>query len=302
MIYTIAEISANHGQNLDRALRLVDAAAAAGFSAIKLQTYTPDTMTKPGLYKIERGAWAGRDLYELYQEGALPLAWHAPIFRQARARGIDFFSTPFHPQFVPFLENLGVSRYKIASFEITYLDLIEACARTGKPIIISTGMANLSEIETAYTVAEEAGCTDITLLRCTSSYPAKPEDANLSSLRVLRETFPRARIGFSDHTLGNTIGVAALALGARVFEKHITIAADDTTLDASFALTIPELHSYINSLHMAAAAIGNPVFGPASQDEIASLLFRRSVYNGNEILRPAHLGRDLNDYYTQTKK
>jgi pseudaminic acid synthase len=295
--YVIAEMSGNHNQSLARALQIVDAAAEAGADALKLQTYTPDTMTldirAPG-FVIEDPAspWSGRQLYELYREAHTPWEWHRPIMERALAHGMHCFSTPFDETAVDFLESLDVPAYKIASFECTDLPLVRRVAATGKPMIISTGMATLAEIDETVRTAREAGCDDLVLLKCTSTYPATPVNSNIRSIPVLRDAFGCA-VGLSDHTLGCGAAVAAVALGACVIEKHFTLARAEGGVDAAFSLEPLEFAQLRTETERAWQALGSPRFG-TSQAEVASLRFRRSVYivedlKAGDVLTPRNL-------------
>ena len=279
--FVIAEMSGNHNRSLDRALALVDAAAEAGAHALKLQTYTADTLTidaHRGAFTIADPAslWAGRNLYELYQQAHTPWAWHAPIMERARARGMVAFSTPFDETAVDFLETLDVPAYKIASFENIHLPLIRRAAATGKPLIISTGMASLAELDEAVAAARGAGCRDLVLLKCTSTYPATPENTNLLTIPHLRDLFG-CEVGLSDHTMGVGVAVAAVALGASVIEKHFTLARADGGVDSAFSLEPDELAALVTETGRAHAALGRVSYGP-TEAERASLVFRRSLY------------------------
>ena len=284
--YVIAEMSGNHNQSLDRALAIVEAAAAAGAHAIKLQTYTADTMTldiDEGAFRIEdpSSLWAGRNLYELYQLAYTPWEWHAPIMRRARALGLDCFSTPFDETAVEFLETLDPPAYKVASFENTDIPLIRRIAATGKPMIISTGMATVAELDESVRAAREAGCSDLVLLKCTSTYPASPENTNLRTLGHLRDLFG-CEVGLSDHTMGVGVAVAAVALGACVIEKHFTLSRADGGVDSAFSLEPHELASLVIETERAWQALGQVRYG-ASAAEQQSLLHRRSLYVVEDI-------------------
>jgi N-acetylneuraminate synthase len=279
--YVIAEMSGNHNQSLDRALAIVDAAADAGADAIKLQTYTAETMTLDSTaagFVIDdpKSLWAGRQLYDLYHEAHTPWDWHAAIFERASARGLHAFSTPFDETAVDFLETLGVPAYKIASFECTDLPLIRKVAATGKPMIISTGMATLAEIDETVRTARAAGAQDIVLLKCTSTYPATPENTNLNTIPVLRQAFG-CEVGLSDHTMGCGAAIAAVALGATVVEKHFTLARADGGVDSTFSLEPHELALLRTETERAWQAMGGVVFGGTAA-EAKSLAYRRSLY------------------------
>lgn len=279
--YVIAEMSGNHNQSLDRALAIVDAAANAGADAIKLQTYTAETMTldstAPGFVIDDpKSLWAGRQLYELYEEAHTPWEWHEAIFERATARGLHAFSTPFDETAVDFLETLDVPAYKIASFECTDLPLIRKVAATGKPMIISTGMATLAEIDETVRTARAAGAHDIVLLKCTSTYPATPANTNLNTIPVLRQAFG-CEVGLSDHTMGCGAAIAAVALGAVVVEKHFTLARADGGVDSTFSLEPAELALLRTETERAWQAMGGVVFGGTAAEK-KSLAFRRSLY------------------------
>jgi pseudaminic acid synthase len=279
--YVIAEMSGNHNQSLDRALAIVDAAAAAGADAIKLQTYTAATMTlninAPGFVIDDpTSLWAGRQLYDLYDEAHTPWDWHAPIMARAATHGLHCFSTPFDDSAVDFLESLNVPAYKIASFECTDLPLIRKVAATGKPMIVSTGMATLAEIDETVRSARAAGCKDLVLLKCTSTYPSTPQNTNLRSIPVLRDAFGCA-VGLSDHTMGCGAAVAAVAFGAVLVEKHFTLSRAEGGVDSAFSLEPAELAQLRIETERAWQALGAPSFG-VSQAEVASMRFRRSLY------------------------
>jgi pseudaminic acid synthase len=279
--FVIAEMSGNHNQSLDRAFALVDAAAGAGAHALKIQTYTPDTMTidvRQGEFMITDPAslWSGKTLYELYQEADTPWEWHAPIFERARRHGMLAFSTPFDESAVEFLEKLDVPCYKIASFENTDLPLIRKVASTGKPVIMSTGMATVAELEASVRAAREAGCMDLVLLKCTSTYPAAATDTNLRTIPHMRELFA-CEIGLSDHTMGVGTSVGAVALGACVVEKHFTLARADGGVDSAFSLEPPEFALLVTETRRAWDALGQVSYG-ATAAEKPSLAFRRSLY------------------------
>ena len=295
--YLIAEMSGNHNQSLNTALAIVDAAAAAGADAIKLQTYTADTMTlnvrMPG-FVIEdpQSLWAGRQLYELYEEAYTPWDWHAPIMARAAQHGLHCFSSPFDETAVDFLETLGVPAYKIASFEVTDIRLIRKVASTGKPMIISTGMASVGEIDQAVRTARDAGCQDLVLLKCTSTYPATADNTNILTIPHLRSLFG-CEVGLSDHTMGCGVAVAATALGASVIEKHFTLARADGGVDSSFSLEPAEFALLRAETERAAQALGHVSYGPTAAEK-PSLAFRRSLYIAadalaGDVLTPANL-------------
>lgn len=277
--YIIAELSGNHNGQLERALALVDAAADAGADAIKLQTYTADTMTidcdLPDFH-IRGGLWDGYTLYELYQQAHTPWAWHQPLFARAAARGLTIFSTPFDESAVDFLAALGTPAYKIASFELTDLPLLSYIARQGKPVIISSGMSTEDEIARALTTLSDNGCSQILLLHCVSGYPTPLADINLKRITRLAERFALP-VGLSDHTLGNTAAQLAIALGAVAIEKHLTLARSDGGPDAEFSLEPQELNELCHQTKLCWQALGSGESG-SNQAERANLKFRRSLY------------------------
>lgn len=281
-VFTIAEMSGNHNGDLDRALQIVDAVAGTGASALKIQTYTADTLTIDSdapAFRVagDHGLWGGRNLYSLYEEAHTPWEWHRAIFDRARSHGLIPFSTPFDPTSIEFLENLGVELYKTASAEIVDLPLLREIARTGKPVIVSTGMATLSEIDAAVTAMQNAGCAELVLLACTAAYPAEPEEARLGNIQVLREAFD-VPVGLSDHTLGIGVAVAAAALGATVVEKHLTLDRVDGGVDSDFSLTPGEFAALVVGTEQARVAVRSGVgFGPTEQER-AVLALRRSLY------------------------
>ena len=284
--FIIAEMSGNHGQRLDLALRLVDAAAEAGAHALKLQTYTADTMTldlKDGDFFINdpNSLWNGTSLYELYQKASTPWEWHKPIFDRARQRGLVPFSTPFDSTAVNLLESLDVPCYKIASFENGDLPLIRRVAATGKPLIMSTGTATLEELTEAVEAARGAGCKDLILLKCTSRYPSVASDLNLATLSFLAKQFD-CLVGVSDHTLGTLVPVAAVALGACVVEKHFTMDREEGTIDAAFSLEPDELKRLVHETELAWQAVGRVCCEPL-EGEQASRRHRRSLYVVKDI-------------------
>lgn len=284
--YLIAEMSGNHNRSLERALAIVDAAAQAGADAVKLQTYTADTMTLnvrgPGFVIEDADSpWAGRQLYELYEEAHTPWDWHGPIMARAAAHGLHCFSSPFDTTAVDFLESLDVPVYKIASFENTDLPLISKVAATGKPMIISTGMATLAEIDEAVRTALAAGCPELVLLKCTSTYPATPQNTHLRTIPHLRQAFG-CEVGLSDHTMGCGAAVAAVALGATVVEKHFTLRRADGGVDASFSLEPEEFRQLRAETERAWQALGEVVYGGTAAEE-KSRRFRRTIYIGRDM-------------------
>lgn len=284
--FIIAEMSGNHNQSLEHALAIVDAAAAAGVDAIKIQTYTADTMTldiDTGEFFIadQNSLWKGESLYRLYEKAHTPWEWHKPIFDRCKEHGIMGFSTPFDDTSVDFLEELGVPCYKIASFENIDLPLIRKAARTGKPIIASTGMTSVSELDDLVRTARDNGCTDLTLLKCTSSYPSSPEGTNLRTIPHMRELFG-CDVGLSDHTLGVGVAVASVALGATVIEKHFTLSRADGGVDAAFSLEPDEMAQLVRECRAAALAMGEVRYEMAEQEK-KSLQFRRSLYIAEDM-------------------
>lgn len=279
--FIIAEMSGNHNGSLERALAIVEAAAAAGAHAVKLQTYTADTMTldlEEGEFFIDDpdSLWQGTSLYKLYQKAYTPWEWHEAIFKRCRERGIIGFSTPFDESAVEFLETLDVPCYKIASFENIDLPLIKKVAATGKPLFLSTGMATLAELDEAVRAARAAGCRDLILLKCTSTYPADPKNSNLLTIPHMRELFG-CPVGLSDHTLGTGVATAAVALGATVIEKHFTLNRADGGVDAAFSLEPAEMKTLVVETERAWQALGRISYGP-SENERPSLKHRRSLY------------------------
>lgn len=279
--FIIAEMSGNHNKSFDRAIRIVDAAVEAGAHAIKLQTASPDGLTldvdSPDFIINDKDSlWYGKNLYHLYKDAVTPWEWHEPIFEHCRRKGIIGFSSPFELKAVDLLESLNVPCYKIASFELVDIQLIRRVAQTGKPIIMSTGMATLSEIETAVMTARAEGNDQIILLKCTSTYPALPKNSNLLSIPHLRAAFG-TQVGLSDHTMGVGAPCAAVALGATVIEKHFTLARSDGGVDSAFSLEPHELKMLVDETERAWQSVGEVRYG-GSNDEISSLKYRRSIY------------------------
>jgi pseudaminic acid synthase len=291
--YLIAELSGNHNGELERALQIVDAAAKTGANALKLQTYSAQSMTlnlrMPGFVIDDpKSLWAGRQLYELYQEAATPYEWHKPIMERAASHGMACFSTPFDAHAVEFLESLNVPAYKIASFELVDLPLIRLAAQTGKPLIMSTGMAKLSEIEEAVATARAAGAKDIVLLKCTSTYPATPEFTNIRTIAHLREAFG-CEVGLSDHTMGCGVAVGAVALGATMIEKHFTLRRADGGVDSAFSMEPEEFAMLRTEVDRVHKALGQVHYGPTAA-EVKSLGFRRSIYISADVKAGDRLG------------
>ena len=279
--FIVAEMSGNHNQSLKRALEIVDAAAIAGVDALKIQTYTPDTMTLDiadgEFYINDRDSqWNGNSLYDLYQKAHTPWEWHQAIFDRCKENGIIGFSSPFDESAVDFLEELAVPCYKIASFEIIDLPLIRKAAMTKKPMIISTGMASIGEIDEAVRTAREGGCRELIILKCTSSYPASPENSNIITIPHMKELF-KCEAGLSDHTLGIGVAVASVALGARVIEKHFTLSRTDGGVDAAFSLEPEEMKRLVTETKNAWLGLGQIRYG-CLENERESLNKRRSLY------------------------
>ena len=284
-VFIIAELSANHGQDLERAVNLVRAAANAGADAVKLQTYTPDTITLKSdapMFRIQAGtAWDGRTLHDLYTEAQTPWSWHARLKDEAAEFGMELFSSPFDATAIEFLEDLGVPAYKIASAEIVDIGLIQEAASTGKPLLISTGMATLPEIAEAVSTARDAGADDIVLLKCTSAYPALPEEANLVTIPNMATTFG-VSVGLSDHTLGTAVPIAAVALGAVVVEKHLTMARAEPGPDSGFSLEPAEFAEMVRQVRIAERALGVVSYQP-TEHESGSRALRRSLFVVTDI-------------------
>lgn len=277
--YIIAEISGNHNGEINRAIKLIEAAANAGADAVKLQTYTAETITlnsDSDDFKVNGGLWDGYTLHELYEWAHTPWDWHPILFKKAAELNIDIFSSPFDATAVDFLESLNVPAYKIASFELIDLPLIKKVAETGKPIIMSTGMANLDEIKDAVAVAKQYGSGEICVLHCISGYPTPPEQSNLLTIKKL-QTELNVPIGLSDHTLGNTTAIAATALGACVIEKHFTLCRDDGGPDAAFSLEPTELTELCHDVNIAWQSLGKEGF-EHKEAEKGNVKFRRSLY------------------------
>lgn len=283
--FIIAEMSGNHNHSLERALQIVDAAADAGVSALKIQTYTADTMTIDSREKdfVVSGLelWNDTNLYELYKMAYTPWEWHEPIFKRCQERGIIGFSTPFDETAVDFLEGLNVPFYKIASFENTHLPLIKKVAQTGKPMIVSTGMASVGEIEDVVRTARENGCHNLVLLKCTSTYPASPQDTHISTIPHMRTLFD-TQVGLSDHTMGVGVSVASITLGATVIEKHFTLKRSDGGVDSAFSLEPSEMASLVVETERAWQSIGSVQYGKTSKEQ-HSAKYRRSIYVVEDI-------------------
>lgn len=282
----VAEMSGNHNQSLEHALAIVEAAAMAGAHAIKLQTYTADSLTldladPPFVIDDPNSPWRGKTLYELYQQAHTPREWHTAIFGRCRELGLLCFSTPFDETAVDFLEDLGNPAYKIASFELVHLPLLRKAAATGKPVILSTGMATAGEIDEAIRTVRGEGNDRILLLKCTSTYPASPSDTHLLTIPHMRELFG-CPVGLSDHTLGTGVAMAAVALGAVLVEKHLTLSRAEGGVDSSFSIEPAELRTLVDETRRAWEALGEVSYGAAAA-EAASLRFRRSLYVGQNM-------------------
>lgn len=293
--FIIAEMSGNHNQSLETAIQIVEAAAQAGAHALKLQTYTAETMTldlDEGEFKIDdpNSLWYGQTLYKLYQQAGTPWEWHQPIFDKCRELGMLCFSTPFDETAVDYLERLDVPCYKIASFENTDLPLLRKVAATGKPMIISTGMASVAELDETVRTVQAAGCDEFILLKCTSTYPATPKHSNLLTIPHMRDLFG-CQVGLSDHTMGVGVAVASVALGATVIEKHFTLSRAAGGVDASFSMEPEEMEDLVVESKRAWQAMGNIGYG-AGETEKASLKFRRSLY----IVKDVKAGEVLSEH------
>jgi N-acetylneuraminate synthase len=303
LVYIIAELSANHHQDFDRAVRLIDAAKDAGADAIKLQTYTPDTITirsQRSEFRISGGTlWDGRLLHELYSEAFTPWDWQPKLKQMANDAGLALFSSPFDETAVDFLESMDVPAYKVASFELVDIPLVKKMARTGKPLIMSTGMATAEEISEALAAARQEGAREIALLKCTSAYPSPADEMNLRMIPELARKFD-VPAGLSDHTKGIAVPVAAVALGARIVEKHLTLSRADQGPDSAFSLEPDEFKTMVDAIRFAEKALGDVQFGPSAQEH-ASLAFRRSLFVVEDVksgemftsknvrsIRPAH--------------
>ncbi len=291
--FIVAEMSGNHNQSLERALAIVEAAAEAGAHAIKIQTYTADTMTldiSEGEFHIAdpNSLWKGKSLYQLYKEAHTPWEWHLPIMNRAKELGLIVFSTPFDETAVDFLESFDVPCYKIASFENTDIPLIRRVAATGKPMIISTGMATVSELDESVRAARAAGCRELVLLKCTSTYPATPENTNILTIPHMRDLF-QCEVGLSDHTIGVGVAVASVAVGATIIEKHFTLNREDGGVDSAFSAEPQEMHDLVMETKRAWQALGCVSYGVTTAEK-ASLVFRRSLY----VVHDMKAGEQLN--------
>jgi pseudaminic acid synthase len=276
--FIIAEMSGNHNQSLERALAIVEAAAEAGAHCIKLQTYTADTITMKGVYTIEdeNSLWKGKELHQLYKEAYTPWEWHKPIMERAQKLGLICFSSPFDETAVDFLEELNVPMYKIASFENTHFPLLKKVAQTGKPVIMSTGVITLEELNESVDYLKKNGCKELILLKCTSTYPASPENTNIITIPDMIERF-QVQVGLSDHTMGIGVAVAAVALGATVIEKHFTLDRNYGGVDSAFSLEPHELKALVMETERAWLSIGKVSYNP-TEKELKSMDFKRSIY------------------------
>lgn len=284
--FIISELSGNHNQSLERALAIAEAAAKSGAHALKLQTYTADTMTldvEKGEFFINdpKSLWKGNSLYDLYKKAYTPWEWHEALFKRCKELRIICFSSPFDETAVDFLESLGAPCYKIASFENNHLPLIKKAAQTGKPLIISTGMASVSELSEAVQTARESGCRDLVLLKCTSSYPSTPEGSDINTIPHMRELF-NCEVGLSDHSLGIGVAVASIALGATVIEKHFTLSRADGGVDAAFSMEPDEMQSLVKETEQAWQSLGKVAYGTTEQEK-SSMMFRRSLYIAKDM-------------------
>lgn len=291
--YFIAEMSANHGGSLERALAIADAAAASGADCLKVQTYTADTLTLDcdnEWFRIKGGLWDGRTLHDLYSEGSFPWEWHEEVRNRCLELGIDFLSTPFDETAVDFLEGLGVGAFKIASFELTDTPLIEYAASKGKTMIISTGMGSAEEIDEALEACHRAGNHDVVLMRCTSEYPAEFSDMALATIPDMAGRFG-VPVGFSDHSMGHTADVAAAALGARVFEKHFCLTREEPTVDSAFSMEPAEFLEMTRAVRDAVAAVGEASYGVHGGEE-ANRVFRRSIFACADIVEGEEFTRE----------
>ena len=283
-VYIIAEMSANHNQHFDQAVKIIEAAKEAGADAVKLQTYTPDTITidcDNEYFRIKGTIWEGKTLYELYGEAYTPWEWQPKLKQVADKLGLHLFSSPFDHTAVDFLENMNVPAYKVASFELVDLPLLRKIAETGKPIIMSTGMANLSEIDEAVKTVRDAGATQVALLKCTSAYPALPEEANLNTIPHLAQTFGVVA-GISDHTLGNAVAVASVALGACIVEKHFTLSRKDPGPDSSFSMEPEQFKAMVKDIRTVEKALGKVSY-EITEKQKSSRVFRRSLFAVKDI-------------------
>lgn len=291
-VYIVAEMSANHHQDFNEAVKIIEEAKAAGADAIKIQTFTPDTMTinvQNEFFKVKDTIWDGKNLYDLYKEASTPWDWQPRLKEVANKIGLDFFSTPFDQSAVDFLEQMDVPAYKVASFELVDIPLLKRIAKTGKPVIISTGMASLDDIREAVKVFKASGRDQIALLKCTSAYPAPAEEMNLRTIPELSKIFD-VPVGLSDHSIGNEASIVAVALGACVIEKHFTLSRDIEGPDSSFSIEPHELKALVTGIRHVEKLLGSVCFG-ATEQERSSLVFRRSLFAVKDI--------DINEKFTE---
>lgn len=291
-VYIVAEMSANHNRDFNQAVRIIEAAKQAGADAIKIQTFTPDTMTinvQNKFFKIKDTIWNGKNLYDLYSEAFTPWDWQPKLKEAANKLGLEFFSTPFDPSAVDFLEQLDVPVYKVASFELVDLPLLKRIAKTGKPVIMSTGMASLVDISEAVKVFKESGGNQIALLKCTSAYPAPPEEMNLRTIPNLAKIFD-VPVGLSDHSIGIEASIAAVALGACIVEKHFTLSRNLYGPDSSFSIEPEELKTLVTAIRRVEKALGSVCFGTTEQEK-SSIVFRRSLFAVKDI--------EINEEFTE---
>jgi len=282
--FIVAEMSGNHNQSLERALAIVNAAAAAGVDAIKLQTYTADTITLPGVHTVTDGTslWRNRELHDLYKEAYTPWEWHHSLFQRAHEKGLICFSSPFDETAVDFLESLNTPAYKVASFENTHHPLLAKIARTGKPVIMSTGVSTLADIDESVRLLRENGCKELIILKCTSTYPATPENTNLLTIPHMTKMF-NCGIGLSDHTAGIGVSIAAVALGAVMLEKHLTLSRADGGVDAAFSMEPDEMRHLVIETERAWQGLGRIEYGVQKAEE-KNLIYKRSIYVAKDIL------------------
>ncbi|MDD4957110.1 MAG: pseudaminic acid synthase [Candidatus Omnitrophica bacterium] len=289
--YIVAEVSANHAQNFERAIKMVRTAAECGADAVKFQVYTPDTLTmdcENECFKIKHPKWGGQTLYRLYEKSYMPWGWLGELKKAANDAGIDLFATSFDPSSVDALEAVGVDIHKIASFELVDIPLIKYAAATGKTLMMSTGMATVEEIREAVNAATEAGAAEIVLFKCVSSYPALPEEMNLRTIPHMAEQFG-CPIGLSDHTEGSMVALAAVSLGAKVIEKHFTLSRRDATADSFFSLEPEELRELVKNVRSVEKALGEVHYGPSPSEE-GSKAFRRSLFAVSDICKGEKFG------------
>jgi pseudaminic acid synthase len=296
--FIIAEMSGNHNQSIERAFKIVDEAAKAGAHAIKLQTYTADTITVKGALQIqdEGSLWKGRELYDLYSEAYTPWEWHKPIFDYAISLGLIAFSSPFDITAVDFLESLDVPAYKIASFENTDHILLKRVAQTGKPVIMSTGVSTISDIDESVQVLRDNGCKDLIILKCTSTYPSTPENTNLRAIPLLKQIY-NTQVGLSDHTMGVGVAVASVTFGATVIEKHFTLSRAEGGVDSAFSLEPQELESLVTETKRAFQSLGKPFLG-IQEAEKKSIKFKRSLF----VVEDIKAGESFSIHNVQSKR